>query len=144
MKSLNPKAVKKEINFIWLISWSLVWRPDFFFCAIVTSETKMQDECSGSVIWRYESHNLCFSRKDEWIEMNPSAYDCLVRNAEKIQEKNYVAWADFMEKTNSEDEKKPGSKDASLYLQILRKTFLTGLPVLLIISPLISQLLKID
>lgn len=36
-----------------------------------------------------------FSRKDEWIEINPATYDCLVRNAKLIQTKNYEAWRNF-------------------------------------------------
>lgn len=85
-----------------------------------------------------------FSRKEEWIEINPAVYDCLVRNKKMIQEKNYQAWADFMEKTNLVDDKKAELKGRSMYLQILRKTFLTGLPVMFMMSPLISQLLKVS
>lgn len=97
----------------------------------------------GALYGDTKSVIYAFSRKDEWIEINPAVYDCLVRNAKKIQEKNYIAWADFMEKTNFVDEKKSDSKGGSLYLQILRKTFLTGLPVFFMISPVVGQLLKV-
>ena len=84
-----------------------------------------------------------FSRKDEWIEINPAVYDCLVRNAKQIQAKNYEAWAEFMEKTNFVDDYKNGAQSGNVYLQILRKTFLTSLPVLVMIGPVISELLKV-
>lgn len=85
-----------------------------------------------------------FSRKEEWIEINPAVYDCLVRNAKKIQEINYQAWADFMEKTNFVDESRNESIGDNFYLQILRKTFLSGLPVFIMMSPMINTLLKVS
>ena len=36
-----------------------------------------------------------FSKKDEWIELNPIVYNFLKRHREEIQEMNYNAWAEF-------------------------------------------------
>lgn len=83
-----------------------------------------------------------FSRKDEWIEINPDVYSCLVRNSRKIQEKNYIAWAEFMEKTNFSGERTK-SKNGNECLQILRKTFLNGFPIFIMMGPILSNLLKV-
>ena len=65
-----------------------------------------------------------FSRKEEWIKINPTVYDCLIRNANWIQTKNYEAWANFMAKVNSSDNCDNELNGSNIYLQILKKIFL--------------------
>ena len=57
-----------------------------------------------------------FSKKDEWIELNPIVYDFLKRHREEIQEMNYNAWAEFKVNNDKQIEnakKKCGMPDSS-------------------------------
>lgn len=105
--------------------------------------TEVKKKCKMNVVGALHGDTkamlYAFSRKEEWIEINPAVYDYLVRNALLIQEKNYVAWADFMTKTNSN-----ATSNAAFYLQILKNTFWVNLSVLAIIAPFITDLLKVS
>lgn len=72
-----------------------------------------------------------FSRKDEWIDINPLVFHFLMKNGDEIQEINYKAWAEFMDRVNEPvtEERvrkqygKPTGTGPSLSHQILKSTF---------------------
>lgn len=45
-----------------------------------------------------------FSKKDEWVEINPLVLQFLNKNQEEIQKMNYVAWAKFMTRISDEND----------------------------------------
>ena len=90
-----------------------------------------------------------FSKKEEWIELNPIVYDFLKRHREEIQEMNYNAWAEFSEKINDDKQiekakKKCGMPDSSgraVFKAIMKSTFLSVPLILFTFAPLIGKLL---
>ena len=72
----------------------------------------------GAVYGDTKGMMYSFSRKEEWIELNPCVYRYLMKNEAMLQGKNYTAWADFLEKTNGER-----SADDQSYLQELKDIF---------------------
>lgn len=44
-----------------------------------------------------------FSRKDEWLRLNPQMYDFLCRHKVMVEKLNYFEWARFLEKVNDEE-----------------------------------------
>lgn len=90
-----------------------------------------------------------FSKKDEWIELNPIVYDFFKRHREEIQEMNYNAWAEFSEKINDDKQiekakKKCGMPDSSgrtVFKAIMKSTFLSVPLILFTFAPLIGKLL---
>jgi len=105
--------------------------------------TEVKKKCKMNVVGALHGDTkamlYAFSRKEEWIEINPAVYDYLVKNASLIQEKNYVAWADFMTKTNSNV-----ANNTAFYLQILKKIFGMNLSALAIIVPFVVNLLRVS
>ena len=91
-----------------------------------------------------------FSRKEEWIEINPLVFHFLMKYAEDIQEMNYKAWAEFMDKVNKlEVEEKVRRQYGKLtgtgstfYHQILKSTFMVGLPLITMCGSIIGELLR--
>lgn len=92
-----------------------------------------------------------FSKKEEWIELNPIVYDCLKRHREEIQEMNYNAWAEFSEKVNDDKQiekakKKcgmPNSSGKAVFKAIMKSTFLSVPPILFTMVTMIENLLKV-
>lgn len=92
-----------------------------------------------------------FSKKDEWIELNPIVYDFFKRHREEIQEMNYNAWAEFSEKINDDKQiekakKKCGMPDSSgrtVFKAIMKSTFLSVPPILFTMVTMIENLLKV-
>lgn len=92
-----------------------------------------------------------FSKKEEWIELNPIVYDCLKRHREEIQEMNYNAWAEFSEKVNDDKQiekakKKCGMSNSSgkaVFKAIMKSTFLSVPPILFTMVTMTENLLKV-
>lgn len=92
-----------------------------------------------------------FSKKEEWIELNPIVYDCLKRHREEIQEMNYNAWAEFSEKVNDDKQiekakKKcgmPNSSGKAVFKAIMKSTFLSVPPILFTMVTMTENLLKV-
>ena len=92
-----------------------------------------------------------FSKKDEWIELNPIVYDFLKRHREEIQEMNYNAWAEFIVKVNDDKQiekakKKcgmPNSSGKAVFKAIMKSTFLSVPPILFTMVTMIENLLKV-
>lgn len=90
-----------------------------------------------------------FSKKGEWIELNPVVYEFLNRHKEIIEEMNYNAWAEFSEKINDDKQiekakKKCGMPDSSgraVFKAIMKSTFLSVSLILFTFAPLIGKLL---
>ena len=81
-----------------------------------------------------------FSRKEEWITINPNIYTGLKRQKEKIEERNYMAWAEFLDKSNR---KLHRDNDINQYLDVLKRTFYSSVPVFIMLYPVITNLLKV-
>ena len=73
-----------------------------------------------------------FSKKEEWIQVNPIMYEFICRHKVVIEKLNYYEWARFMEKVNEESmatkllDKIDGSakrNNLSMYRQILYEEF---------------------
>ena len=92
-----------------------------------------------------------FSKKDEWIELNPIVYEFLKRHREEIQEMNYNAWAEFIEKINDykqiEKARKkygmPNSSGKAVFNAIMKSTFLSVPPILFTMVSVIENFLKV-
>ena len=92
-----------------------------------------------------------FSKKEEWIELNPIVYDFLKRHREEIQEMNYNAWAEFIVKVNDDKQiekakKKcgmPNSSGKAVFKAIMKSTFLSVPPILFTMVTMIENLLKV-
>lgn len=92
-----------------------------------------------------------FSKKEEWIELNPIVYDCLKRHREEIQEMNYNAWAEFSEKVNDDKQiekakkkcGRPNSSGKAVFKAIMKSTFLSVPPILFTMVTMTENLLKV-
>ena len=92
-----------------------------------------------------------FSKKEEWIELNPIVYDFLKRHREEIQEMNYNAWAEFIVKVNDDKQiekakKKcgmPNSSGKTVFKAIMKSTFLSVPPILFTMVTMVENLLKV-
>ncbi|MCI8517593.1 MAG: hypothetical protein HFG75_12135 [Hungatella sp.] len=73
-----------------------------------------------------------FSRKDEWIQINPKMYEFICKHKVVIEKLNYYEWARFLEKVNDESktvylltkiDESSKRNDLSVYRQILFDEF---------------------
>ena len=55
----------------------------------------------GAVYGDTKGMMYSFSRKEEWIKFNPCVYMYLSENNSILQEKNCIAWAEFLSKLNN-------------------------------------------
>lgn len=108
----------------------------------------VKDKCKMNVVGALYGDTKAviysFSRKGEWIKINPAAYEYLKKNSAIIQQKNYNAWADFMEKINTVNDNDEKSRESSSCLDILKKTFVSSVSLFVLLSPVFEHLLKIS
>ena len=108
----------------------------------------VKDKCKMNVVGALYGDTKAviysFSRKGEWIKINPAAYEYLKKNSAIIQQKNYNAWADFMEKITTVNDNDEKSRESSSCLDILKKTFVSSVSLFVLMSPVFEHLLKIS
>lgn len=92
-----------------------------------------------------------FSKKDEWIQLNPKVYKYLMRNKDEIEALNYKAWADYYEKIQAVENIQrlgdlvgAGEKSGpEIYRILLGKTFERTLLSVSVLVPVIFTLFRV-
>ena len=116
---------------------------------------KVKQKCKTNVVGALYGDTkqilYSFSKKGEWIELNPVVYKFFKRHKAVIQEMNYNAWAEFSEKVNDDKQvekvrKKcgmPNSSGKAVYKAIMKSTFLSVPPIVFAVVSMIQNLLKV-
>lgn len=71
----------------------------------VTYQVKIKCEkyVIGAVFEDTKKLFYSFSKKEEWIKINPRMYEFLCKHKSIVEKANYYEWAKFLEKTNPKD-----------------------------------------